>query len=75
LVGKGSLVLLGVTDKQLLAEALSSTTAPGAGWGAYSQANSGMSFDPNGAAQNSPAVPAVLDKPVSNLSATDLIPT
>ncbi len=75
LVGNGSLVLLGVTDKQLLAEALSDATAPGAGWSAHSQANSGPSFDPNGAGQNSPAVPAVLDKPMSTPSAMDLIPT
>ena len=77
LVGKGSLVLLGVSDTQLVAEALSSATAPGAGngWGFPGQASGGMSFAMSGSGQDAAAVPAMLDTPTSSLSAMELIAT
>ena len=64
LVGKGSLVLLGVTDERLLDQALSPSTAsgPGGGW-AYSASSSG----PDAA-----TAPALLDRPQG---AMDLIAT
>jgi len=65
-VGRGSLVLLGVTDEQLLDQALSSATAQGpcGGWGDYGQAGS----------LNAAAACAMPD-PAASPGAMDLITT
>ena len=79
LVGKGSLVLLGQSDTQLVAQALSSATTGGAGgdWAFFGQAggSGGASFDIGGEDQATTSVPASLDPAVASLSATSLIPT
>lgn len=62
LVGKGSLVLLGVSDEQALADALTLAGAPGTDWNAYSQASV------------TPAS-AILDGTPRSPSAMDLIAT
>ncbi len=76
LVGKGSLVLLGVSDTQLVAQALSSATATGAGSGLdfSDQVKAAMSSDMNTGGQNGSATPGAWDMPASSLSAMDLVP-
>ncbi len=66
LVGKGSLVLQGVTDERLLAEALSPKTAQGSGGWDYS------SFDQTGGGQAT--LSAALDQPASGLPALGVTP-
>jgi hypothetical protein len=69
LVGKGSLVLLGVTDETLLDQALSPSTAQGpGGWGDY---GGGL---PGGADAQSAALSAVLDRPADSVGALGVTP-
>ncbi len=65
LVGKGSLVLQGVTDETLLAEALSPATAQGGGWD--------YSFDQPGGSQGA-QVSAALDRPADSVAAMGVTP-
>ena len=74
LVGKGSLVLQGVTDDRLLAEALSPSTVAGGGWDFSGLPGGGASFDVNAGPQGT-ALSAVLDKPADSVSAMGLIAT
>jgi len=67
-VGKGGLVLQGVTDERLLDQALSPLTAQGPGGWDYSL------FDANRAGQDA-AMPAVFDKPADSVGAMGVIPT
>ena len=69
LVGKGSLVLQGVTDERLLAQALSPATAQGPG-GCWDYS----SFEGNGGGQGA-ATSAVLDHSADSVSAMGVLPT
>lgn len=84
LVGKGSLVLQGVTDERLLDQALSPSTAQGTGgWGDYGQAggnasaaidggNAGFAVNGDGGAA---AMSAVLDQTAQGAGAIGVTPT
>ncbi len=75
LVGKGSLVLLGVSDTQAVAEALSSATAPGTASGLdFSDQVRGAPASAASGGHNSPAAAGFLDNGASGLSAMDLFP-
>ena len=75
-IGRGSLVLLGVSDEQRLDQALSPATAsgPGRGWD-FSGQPGGASSGFSGEDQAAGPMPAVLDGPAGNLLAMGLIAT
>jgi len=74
LVGKGSLVLQGVTDERLLDEALSPSTVAGGGWYYSEQAGGGVSF--NESAGSGSAASAVMpEKPADGTGAMGVMPT